>query len=73
VELAVQFDRMWENGRVMVYPQQAAENALQRHAYQQGIDHLSQGLSVPARLPESRKLAQQALEQIIAFVHQHLG
>jgi hypothetical protein len=73
VELAVQFDRTWENGRVMVSLQQAAENALRRYAYRQGIDHLSQGLSVLARLPENSELARQVPEQMTAFIHQHLG
>src|SRR5262249_9788271 len=48
--------------RAVPYLQQAAQNALQRHGYQEAIGHLTHGLEVLASLPETPTRAQQELD-----------
>ncbi len=68
VELAVHFDHGREAQRAAAYYQQAGENALRRHGYQEAIRHLSRGLELLRGLPQTRECVQQE----IAF-HLSLG
>ena len=51
--LADHFVRGRDAPRAVPYLQQAAQNALQRHGYQEAIGHLTQGLALLATLPET--------------------
>ena len=68
VELAVHFDYGRETQRAVAYYQQAGENALRRHGYQEAIRHLSRGLELLRDLPQTRERVQRE----IAF-HLSLG
>ncbi|MGH8071260.1 MAG: AAA family ATPase [Candidatus Entotheonellia bacterium] len=61
-KLAVHFDHGRDYGRAAQYRRQAAENALQRHAYDEAMGHLTRGLEVLQTLPATRENAQHALE-----------
>lgn len=52
-ELAMHFSRSQETPRSIRYLHLAAQNALQRCAYQEGIDYLTQGLELLQTLPDS--------------------
>ena len=60
-ELAVHFEQGCEYRRAAHYCQQAAENALQRYAYQEAITHLTRGLTLLQRLPDTLERLQQEL------------
>ena len=60
-ELAVHFEQGREYHRAVHYCQQAAENALQRYAYREAITHLSRGLTLLQRLPDTPERLQQEL------------
>jgi predicted ATPase/DNA-binding winged helix-turn-helix (wHTH) protein len=61
VELAVHFEQGREYHRAVHYCQQAAENALQRYAYREAIMHLTRGLTLLQRLPDTPECLQQEL------------
>ena len=61
-ELAMHFERGQETARAVRYMQQAADNALQRHACQEAIDSLRRGLVLLLALPETPARIQQALD-----------
>ena len=60
-ELAVHFEQGREYHRAVHYCQQAAENALRRYAYREAIAHLSKGLTLLQRLPDTPERLQQEL------------
>jgi len=60
-ELAVHFEQGREYHRAVHYGQQAAENALQRYAYREAIMHLTRGLTLLQRLPDTPERFQQEL------------
>jgi len=60
-ELAVHFEQGREYRRAAHYRQQAAENALQRYAYREAITHLTSGLTLLQRLPDTAECLQQEL------------
>ena len=60
-ELAVHFEQGREYYRAVHYCQQAAENALRRYAYREAITHLSKGLTLLQRLPDTPERLQQEL------------
>jgi predicted ATPase len=66
-ELATHFERGREYGRAVVYLRQAAENALRRHAYQEAIGHLTRGLAVLPRLPDTGERVKRELDLQIAL------
>jgi predicted ATPase len=59
--LAMHFTRGQDARRAVLYLQQAAENALQRSAYQEAIHHLTRGLALLPQLPPTPARAQQEL------------
>jgi DNA-binding winged helix-turn-helix (wHTH) protein/predicted ATPase len=60
--LATHFEHGGEYRRAVRYRRQAAENALRRSAYREAIDHLSRGLAVLPRLPDSPERARLDLD-----------
>jgi hypothetical protein len=66
-ELAVHFERGQDAPRAVAYLQQAAENAAQRHAYQEVIALLTKGLALLATLPETRERVQREVTMLIAL------
>jgi predicted ATPase len=66
-ELAVHFERGQDAPRAVAYLQQAAENAAQRHAYQEVIALLTKGLTLFATLPETRERVQREVAMLIAL------
>src|SRR5262245_27936985 len=60
-ELAMHFERGRDPGRAVRYRQQAADTALQRHAYREAIDHLTRGLALLQELPETPERTSQEL------------
>jgi DNA-binding winged helix-turn-helix (wHTH) protein/predicted ATPase len=60
-ELADHFARGRDAGRAVHYLHHAADNALQRSAYQEAITHLTQGLELLASLPEAAERTQHEL------------
>ena len=60
-ELGTHFSRGQEAVRAMRYLQQAGENALQRHANQEAIKHLTQALALVPALPDTPARTQQEL------------
>ena len=60
-ELAMHFVRSQEIQRSVKYLHMAAQNALQRYAYQEGIGYLTQGLELLQTLPDSSTRQQQEL------------
>jgi hypothetical protein len=61
-KLAMHFDQGRDYGRAAPYRRQAAENALQRHAYHQAMGHLARGLEVLQTLPASHEVVRHELE-----------
>src|SRR5262249_6284391 len=61
-ELTVHFMRGHDTERAVHYLHEAAEQALQRSAHQEAIQHLAAGLAQLATLPETRARAQQELD-----------
>src|SRR5215469_16854171 len=61
--LADHFVRARDDQRAAVYLRQAGENALRRWAYPEAIAHLSQGLEVLQRSPETTARVQQRSEE----------
>ena len=59
--LADHFVRGHDAPQAVPYLQQAAQNACQRHGYQEAIGHLTRGLALLATLPETLARAQQEL------------
>ena len=55
------FEQGREYHRAAHYCQQAAENALQRYAYREAITHLTRGLTLLQRLPDTPERLQQEL------------
>jgi hypothetical protein len=51
------FDRGRRCGQAVPYRRQAAEQALERHAYDEAIGHLRRGLEVLQTLPPSGSVA----------------
>jgi predicted ATPase len=60
-ELVVHFEQGQEYQRAVHYGQQAADNALRRYAYREAITHLSKGLMLLQRLPDTPERLQQEL------------
>jgi predicted ATPase len=60
-ELAVHFERGQDYGRAVQYYRQAAQNALQRSAPREAIDHLTKGLELLQALPDTPERRQQEL------------
>ena len=60
-ELAVHFEQGREYYRAVHYCQQAAENALQRYVYREAITHLTRGLTLLQRLPDTPERFRQEL------------
>ncbi|HEV8715149.1 MAG TPA: AAA family ATPase, partial [Candidatus Binatia bacterium] len=60
-ELAVHFERGRDYHRAARYRQRAGENAVQRRAYREAIDHLTKGLELLKTLPDTPERAQQEL------------
>jgi predicted ATPase len=60
-ELAVHFIRGREDAKAVQYLQYAGENALQRHANQEAIMHLTQALALVPAFPDTPARAQQEL------------
>src|SRR5262249_22307763 len=54
-------ERGRDPGRAVRYRQQAADTALQRHAYREAIGHLTRGLALLQELPETLERASQEL------------
>jgi tetratricopeptide (TPR) repeat protein len=52
-ELAMHFERGQDYTKAIVYHHQAGENAVRRSAHREAIAHLTQGLELLARLPDS--------------------
>jgi predicted ATPase len=71
-ELAVHFVRGGETRRAVHYLDEAADNALQRSAYQEAITHLTQGLALVTSCPDAAERAQHELRFLtklgLAFV-----
>ena len=71
-ELAVHFVRGGETRRAVHYLHEAADNALQRSAYQEAIAHLTQGLALVTSFPDGAERAQHELRFLtklgLAFV-----
>ena len=60
-ELAVHFDEGRDYARAAQYRCRAAQNALQRSAHREAIDHLMKGLQLLERLPDTPQRTQQEL------------
>ena len=60
-ELAIHFGEGRDYRRAARYHHRAAENALQRSAHREAIDHLSKGLEMVVKLPETPERSQQEL------------
>jgi predicted ATPase len=60
-ELAVHFEQGQESRRAIHYLQQAAQNALQRSANREAIQHLTKALGLLKTLPDTAEHAQQEL------------
>jgi DNA-binding winged helix-turn-helix (wHTH) protein/predicted ATPase len=60
-ELAVHFERGHDPARAVRYRQQAAAQALGRYAYQEALSHLTRGLELLQRLPDTPERAQHEL------------
>jgi DNA-binding winged helix-turn-helix (wHTH) protein/predicted ATPase len=71
-ELAVHFERGGETRRAVHYLHEAADNALQRSAYQEAITHLTHGLKLVPSSPDAAERAQYELRLLtnlgLAFV-----
>ena len=71
-ELAMHFARGRDGSRAVHYLHDAADNALQRSAYQEAITHLTQGLELLTSLPDAPERAQHELRFLtklgLAFV-----
>jgi len=65
--LAMHFARGQDTHRAVRYLQYAGENALQRSAHPEALQHLTQGLALLATLPETPARAQQELDVQIAL------
>ena len=68
-ELAVHFARGHDAGRAVHYLHHAGENALWRSAYQEAITHLTRGLEILARLPDTAARAPQELSLRLVLGH----
>lgn len=68
-ELAVHFEAAEERHRAVLYRQHAAENALQRSAYEEAIAHLTRGLELLDALPDTSERAQHELVLHLTLVH----
>ena len=66
-ELATHFERGRKYQKAVQYLQQAGENALQRSAPQEAIDHLTKGLEFLRLLPDSPERSSQELTLQIAI------
>ena len=62
--LAVHFDRGRDYPRAVRYRQQAADNALRRHAEREAIAHLTMALDLVPSLPNTAERAQRVALQI---------
>jgi len=60
-ELAAHFTAGWDPCRAAQYHGQAGDTALQRGAYQEGIDHCKKGLDILDRLPDTPQRQRQEL------------
>jgi predicted ATPase len=65
--LAGHFERGHDAARAVRYRQQAADTALQRSAYPEALQHLTQGLALLATLPETPARVQQELDLQLAL------
>jgi predicted ATPase len=65
--LAMHFERGWDTQRAVRYRQYAGENALQRSAYPEALQHLTQGLALLATLPETPARHQHELDLLLAL------
>ena len=65
--LAMHFERGHDAERAVRYRQQAADMALQRSAYPEALQHLTQGLTLLATLPETPARVQQELDLQLAL------
>ena len=61
-ELAMHFERGRDYQRAVQYLGQAADNALQRYAYQEAVGHLTRGLELLTTFPPAPARTQQELE-----------
>jgi predicted ATPase len=60
-ELAVHFERGHDSQRAVYYCRKAAENALRRYGYREAIDHLTKGLQLLQKLPDSPERVRQEI------------
>jgi DNA-binding winged helix-turn-helix (wHTH) protein/predicted ATPase len=67
VELAVHFEQGQDYPRAVQYLEQAAQNALQRSAHRETIQHLTKALELLKTLPDTPERAQQELTLQIAL------
>ncbi|HSF32438.1 MAG TPA: AAA family ATPase [Candidatus Tectomicrobia bacterium] len=65
--LAVHFERGRDLSRAVRYRQQAADRALQRHAYREAIAHFTTALALLEALPDTPGRVQQEIELRIAL------
>ncbi len=65
--LAMHFERGRDYQRAVLYRYKAAENALQQHAYQEAIHHLTRGLELVQTWPDSPTRTQQELRFLITL------
>jgi DNA-binding winged helix-turn-helix (wHTH) protein/tetratricopeptide (TPR) repeat protein len=66
-ELAMHFELAHDYRRALRYHQQAGENAIQRSAYREAIDHLHKGLDNLSNLPETPERLQHELALSMAL------
>ena len=66
-ELAMHFERGKDYRRAIQYRQHAANNAIQRSAYQEAMAHLTQGLKLLQALPDAPERTRQELMLCIAL------
>jgi predicted ATPase len=67
VELTMHFERGRDYRRAVQYLQFAGENAIQRSAYQEAMDHLTKGLELLRFLPDTLERARQELSLQVAL------
>lgn len=66
-ELAVHFERGGELNRAVQYRQQAGQNALRQHGYQEAIAHFRRGVDLLLTLPDTPERRQQELAFQVAL------
>ena len=67
-ELAVHFEKGRDHWRAVRYLEQAGKNAIQRHAHQEAIGHLTNGLELLRALPDTPERIQHKLTLQLTLV-----